>query len=351
MAEFAVRMHELQIEDHPNADRLEIAKVLGYTCVVPKGEYSTGDLAAYIPEMSIVPDAILEEMGLEGRLAGKDKNRVRAQRLRGILSQGLVYSGRMLGIDTCNWEVGEDVTEQLGITKYEPPIPSEMRGALERYGGKDKLISYDVENVKKYPDRLKEGEQCSMHEKIHGSLCYVVIGPDRTMRMSSKGRASSQLVFADSVDNIYTRMCKKYEKHLQDLADWFADMKGLGEETDTHILCEVYGSKVQDLAYGKELDMAVFDVMIDGKYMSQDDIQQALVGGLLQQAPCVYVGPFSEEKMNHYTSGPSFVNGANHMREGVVIRPVPEREDADGRVMLKSVSPEYLTRKGGTEYN
>ncbi|MYG14266.1 MAG: RNA ligase (ATP), partial [Gammaproteobacteria bacterium] len=41
-----------------------------------------------------------------------------------------------------------------------------------------------------------------------------------------------------------------------------------------------------------------------------------------------------------------------HMREGVVVRPVAERESPGlGRVILKSVSGDYLTRKGGTEYN
>lgn len=40
------------------------------------------------------------------------------------------------------------------------------------------------------------------------------------------------------------------------------------------------------------------------------------------------------------------------MREGIVIRPVLERRhDALGRVQLKSVSDDYLLRKGGTEYN
>ena len=364
MADFEVRMRRLEIMGHPDADRLEIARVGGYRAVVPRGMYLTGDIAAYIPEMSIVPNDILREMGLvdeesgKGRLAGPDGNRVRAKRLRGVLSQGLVYSGRLLDADTCNREEGEDVAGLLGITKWEPPIPPEMAGALERYDLGDKLVSYDVEDVKKHPERLQEGEFCTMHEKIHGSLCYFVVGPDNdTVRISSKGRAASQLVFAsEGVDNIYTRMGEKYGYDLVEIADWFADHEDTDDggaiRTQTaHIFCEVYGKKVQDLHYGTDLDMAVFDVMVNGKYASQAQIYECLKGCSLRPVPLAYEGPYYESIMMEHTSGRSLVPGAGHMREGVVVRPVPEREDMDGRVVLKSVSPEYLTRKGGTEYN
>ena len=78
MASFAVTVESVAVREHPNADRLELADVLGYTCVVPKGVLRTDDLAAYIPEQSIVPAAILEEMGLVGWLAGPGADRVRA---------------------------------------------------------------------------------------------------------------------------------------------------------------------------------------------------------------------------------------------------------------------------------
>ncbi len=40
-----------------------------------------------------------------------------------------------------------------------------------------------------------------------------------------------------------------------------------------------------------------------------------------------------------------------HIREGVVIRPLEERVDLNGRVILKVISDDYITRKGGTEYH
>lgn len=340
MAKFAVTMQRMVVEPHPNADRLEVARVLGYTCVVPKGEFRTGDVAAYIPEQSIVPDAILEEMGLTGRLAGKDHNRVRAARLRGILSQGLLYAGGALD----GAAEGDDVTEALGIIKYEPPIPAAFSGRLERYGGGEKMVSYDVENVKKYPGRIAEGEHVTMCEKIHGTLCYVVC-ENGTVSVSSKGRASAQLVFAGEADNVYTRMADRYGDDLEAVAE------RLGPKP-VHILCEAYGSKCQDLHYGTQLDMRVFDILVDGRYLEQAEISDTLKGLKLKQVPLIYDGPFSQDVMEQHTSGPSVVDGADNIREGVVVRPVPEREDMEGRVMLKSVSPKYLCRGGNvTEFN
>ena len=356
MARFAVEICTLEVEPHPDADRLEVARVRGYTCVVPKGEFKSGDRAAYIPEMAIVPDDLLEDMDLKGRLAGKKGNRVRALRLRGILSQGLVYANKSIA----SLEPGTDVTDMLGVKKWEPPIPPEMKGALERYDGEDNLVSYDVEDIKNYPGRLQEGERVTMHEKVHGSLCYFAVEPDGVIRVSSKGRAASQLVFAQKgVDNIYTRMRDRYEDELVELADWFADHGAEGgtvRRQTVHVLCEVYGRKVQDLHYGTELDMVVFDILVDGSYVSQNEIRVATtidrLGAFnLKAAPLVYERPFSDDMLERHASGESLICGADHMREGVVVRPVIEREDMNGRVMLKSVNPEYLTRKGGTEYD
>ena len=73
MSSFECLVYRITVEPHPDADRLEVARVMGYACVVGLGEFETGDLAAYIPEQAIVPDDVLEELGLVGTLAGKRK--------------------------------------------------------------------------------------------------------------------------------------------------------------------------------------------------------------------------------------------------------------------------------------
>ena len=105
MSSFAVTVEKARILPHPNADALELAQIGEYRAVVRKGEFPDGELVVYIQEQAIVPDNLLAELGLSGRLAGKDGNRVKAVRLRGELSQGIVcrpkgLAGNHLGVTT-----------------------------------------------------------------------------------------------------------------------------------------------------------------------------------------------------------------------------------------------------------
>ena len=79
MAEIEARIHRVIIEEHPDAHSLELARIGEYRAVVRKGEVQDGDLVAYIPESSILPDGLIADMGLTGKLAGRDHNRVRGR--------------------------------------------------------------------------------------------------------------------------------------------------------------------------------------------------------------------------------------------------------------------------------
>lgn len=68
MSTFKVPVEVVTIEPHPNADALEIANIQGFQAIVRKGQFQTGQLIAYIPEAAIVPDDLLESMGLMGAL-------------------------------------------------------------------------------------------------------------------------------------------------------------------------------------------------------------------------------------------------------------------------------------------
>ncbi len=90
----------------------------------------------------------------------------------------------------------------------------------------------------------------------------------------------------------------------------------------------------------------------DQRYMNWDAIEGLLKSQLgFDTVPVLYRDPFSEAAMREHTDGGTTMD-ANHIREGIVMVPAVERRDARiGRVCLKSVSADYLTRKGGTEFN
>lgn len=363
MSTFIVPVVRVTIAAHDNADALEIACVGDYRAIVRKGQFVTGDLVAYIPEQAIVPDALLDELGLRGRLAGKEANRVKAMKLRGVLSQGLVYPARG------TWSEGQNVAEELGIVKYEPPVPSHMSGQVHG-AGPDRCVKYDIENIKAFPDVLEDGEPVVFTEKIHGTWCQLGLVPDDAagergpLVVSSKGLAGKGLAFtADAPENA-TNLYLRVARHLGFEARArraFADALAAGRPV--FVLGEVFGAGVQDLSYGSRTDQdrslgfRVFDIYVgwfgQGEFLGDAALEAACAALDLPRVPVLYRGPFSREALHAHTDGRETVSGkALHVREGVVVRPQVERRHPElGRVQLKSVSEKYLLRKGGTEYN
>ena len=122
-----------EVSHHPHADKLDIARIKGWQIIVGKNQHKEGEMVAYIPEQAIVPEAVQKAIGVEGRLSGSRKNRVKAIRLRKILSQGLILplkDGKLTHPETGEqkkFHQGDDVSEFLGITKYEEKFPSKWK--------------------------------------------------------------------------------------------------------------------------------------------------------------------------------------------------------------------------------
>jgi RNA ligase (TIGR02306 family) len=136
------------IKPIPDADAIECAVVEnGWNVVVKKGDYQVGDLAIYCEVDSWIPHKLAPFLskGQEPReYNGVKGERLRTIKLRGTVSQGLliklsdvpmhVYAvvnddtGESYHMDEVEWELGEDLTLELGIQKYEPPIPVELFG-------------------------------------------------------------------------------------------------------------------------------------------------------------------------------------------------------------------------------
>lgn len=377
MATFEVPVVQIdEVLPHPNADRLELAQIGGYVSIVQKGVHKKGDVIAYIPEGAIVPDVLIEEMGLTGRLAGSKKNRVKAVKLRQVLSQGLVYpldydsmGNAYIGPD--RFKVGEDISEALGIVKYEPQIPIQMYGKVKHahpgstgapYG---LALHFDVENIKKYPDVFEDGERVVVTEKLHGTWCCLGFSEEIGPIVTSKGLSAKSIIMdldsEENDSNLYVRAWKAHSVSIVSLYDKF--LHDSGERKPVYVLGEIVGQGVQDMNYGfSKPTFRVFDIYHGypehGEYLSPADVaswcgwtnQRESEYGL-ESVPTIYDGPFGYDVVNELTQGKT-ETGGNHMREGVVIRPAEERWDPKlRRVMLKSVSEDYLLRKGGTEYD
>ncbi|MFJ4890598.1 RNA ligase (ATP) [Streptomyces sp. NPDC088788] len=354
MSTLRVTAETLTVHDHPNADALELAQVGLYRAVVAKGAFRTGEHAVYIPEQSVLPAPLIEELGLTGRLAGSAADRVRAVRLRGELSQGIVCRPKALAdVDLARAaEEGTDFAETLGIVKWVPPIPPTMDGDVESAPG---LLPWvDIENIQRYPDIFTEGEPVVLTEKLHGSACLLTYLADGDrVHVSSKGFGSKSLALKENPRNLYWRAVHAHG--VPEAAARLAERLGARR---VGIFGEVYGAGVQDLTYGADgrreaIGYAVFDVSaeIDGEVRWLDAAE--LLTGELPLVPKLYEGPYAIDRVLETASGRETVSGRGlHLREGVVIRPAVERYSpvTGGRAVAKAVSPAYLTRKGGTEY-
>lgn len=119
----------------PGADAIEVATVGGWRVVVKRGEFQPGDLAIYCEIDSWIPHEVAPFLskGQEPR----EYNGVRGERLRTVKLRGQVSQGLLLPLNDllkmkydggAVVEEGDDISELLGIQKYEPPVPAQLAG-------------------------------------------------------------------------------------------------------------------------------------------------------------------------------------------------------------------------------
>ena len=226
-----------------------------------------------------------------------------------------------------------------------------MNGEVER--APELLPWVDIENVQRHPDIFSPGEPVVLTEKLHGSACLLTyVADEGRVYVSSKGFGARSLALKEDPRNLYWRAVHTHG--VPEAAARLAERLGARR---IGVFGEVYGAGVQDLTYGADgrresLGYAVFDVSaeIGGTVRWLDT---AVLDGELPVVPRLYEGPYDIDRVLSVASGRETVSGRElHLREGVVIRPAGERYSAvtGGRAIAKAVSPAYLTRKGGTEY-
>lgn len=389
-----------KLEKHPNADTLEITKVFDYPVVVKAGDFAEGQLAAYVPIDAVVPPTEAWKWLHEGAEDTRHR-RVRAKRLRGVYSEGLLiplsadyFRGTVDIADAQTWVMskkeGDDLTEASKITKYEP---GHLRTAGTGNAGKTPggarlnvraMPKYtDIENIRRHPDALVPGEDVVIMEKIHGSNARYgwlkVSRPpikwwERALSWAFKWKPREEEMFVVGSHNTlrWTDYSSPKDWHAQaDSNIWHKAARNCGIEKAAKMypgfvfFGEVFGD-VQDLTYGVAkgsgiVDFRLFDVYdtVNRKYLDYYRLRGIAKITGLELAPVLYEGPWDPEMipvlrdgntLTHITRQPYAHQPLKpHIREGFVVRPTVERNAGMGRLILKAISPAYLTRKDGSE--
>ena len=348
------------IEKHPNADKLSIITVKGWNCIVGLDQYKQGDLVVFVPPDSILPESLIKKYNLTYL---KNGGRVGTTKLRGCISQGLI-----LDVPEGKYRVGDDVSEVLGITKWQPPEPAFHNQANQV--SKKKLNPYfdkytDIENIKNYNYIFQDGDMVVISEKIHGcnsryANLPIVIDKSQPLKYKIKNWVNKN-IFKNTHQFIYGSHNVQLHSGNKDNNFYGEDMWGKIAKKynlkdtipkDYIVYGEVFGSKVQDLTYGlkDEIDFRVFDVKYNGRYLPFNEMEDFCNEHNLPIVPILFIGSFKKELLEEYTNGKSIVC-PTQIREGCVIKDYHETQDRHlGRKILKSVSANYLTRKNGTEY-
>jgi RNA ligase (TIGR02306 family) len=304
------------LEKHPNADSLSIVQIFdgGYTCLVRTEDWEGQTIGAYIPPDSIVPDT--PDYAFLG-----GKRRIRARKLRGIWSMGLLMPAPE------GSQIGDDVAEQMGVTHYDPPEPPpKLGGATCRaphLPGFGDPINYDVESFRKYGRKVfQDGEEVWVTEKLHGTNARFVCVGDKMHVGSHKYWKRPD------VPCLWLRVLEQYpslEKYCRD-------------NPDTVVYGEIYGMQ-KGMKYGLtdgEVRLAVFDIFHKGKWFNAQKVETTCRKNDIPVVPVLGVYHFNFKEFLELAEGDSLIAGANHFREGIVVKPMRERWEARcGRVKGK----------------
>ena len=318
-----------QVEKHPDADTLSICKVYGgYPCIFRTGDYEEGDTAIYVPVDSIVN---LEEE----RFSFLKNARIKAIRLRGVYSMGLLVP------NTEGFELGEDVTEKLGITRWQPKMSVQRRGNSQAEPDPGYMIHYDLDGLLRYKDYFKDGEEVVMTEKLEGENArFLYHSGDERLYVASHGRYKK--LDEDNPDQ-WWQTAIRYE--LDQKLHLFPDIAVYGEIYG-HNSKFPYGHNAKD-----DISLAVFD-LLDVKtrqWYDYDDLVRVTKEIGLPLVNELYRGPWKSswtvDDLMEWADGPSTMPNTDHIREGMVVRPIVNRYEHCGRLVLKLKGESYTTQK------
>ncbi len=210
MTNLATIQSILAVEKHPNADRLDVVQIQGFKCIVGRDQWKRGDLVAFVAPDSVLPVDRPWTAPYRAR-----SSRVKAAKIRQIWSQGVVESLDVVGYTGVR-EPGRDITEDLGVIKYEAPTPQDLNVSGPFGYGIPKTDECRSEQL----DYIPYGERVDVSLKIDGQswTAFVKLEPEvdgpafemiQSFNVVRGVGGRSFLYKADSVNN-YTRNEAQY---------------------------------------------------------------------------------------------------------------------------------------------
>lgn len=316
------------------ADRIEVATIDGWNVVVNKGIHTVGEVIVYFEIDSLLP--VRDEFEFLRKSSyiklndGTEGFRLKTIRLRGQVSQGLVTPLSVL--PSGNWNIDDDVTDVLGVIKYEAPIPANLSGVVK--GNFPSFIKKtDEERAQNFAKDWSKFKNYKyfVTEKLDGTsfTCY--------LRDDVFGVCTRNLDIKRDEEQTHWRVAiqNDIENKLRNLGRNLA------------IQGEIIGEGIQKNPYGlKGHKLFVFNIFDIDKYEYLSKTEASLITESLglESVPVISREmelPNNIDKALKMAEGKSVINGTTE-REGFVWVAL----DSPERISFKTISNKFLLGGG-----
>ena len=320
------------IQSIPGADMIELAIVDGWKVVVAKNVgHKVGDMVVYCEIDSFLPIKeefeFLRKSSYKKMSDGTEGFRLRTIKLKGQVSQGLILPLKDLQLPNKDLiEVGMDVTKELGIIKYEPPIPAELSGKVKGLFPSF-LRKTDEERIQNLSDEYENLKQHKFYvtEKLDGSSATFY------SKHGVFGVCSRNLELLETEGNTFWKVARELK-----LEEWLTS-----QDVNYSIQGELIGESIQGNPYKiKGQTVGFFNAFnIDTQeYLGLEEFEKLISSMGLKSVPILdreFTLPDTIDELLTYADEKSVLN-SNFDREGVVIRSL------DRKISFKVISNKFL---------
>lgn len=332
-----------EIKAIEGADRIQMCTVDGWQCVVKVGEFQLQDLGVYFEIDSFLPAkderyAFLSNDFTE--FEGETGARLRTRKFKGQIAQGL-FLPLSIFPELGDVKLDQDVTEVLGVKKWEAPIPAslggDVKGAFPSW-----LSKSDQERAQNFIDEIEanQGEEFEVTYKLDGTSMTVYRKTETDGVIH--GVCGRNWEFKDTTDNSYTQMAHK--RQLREALDVLFEKYGRDYAFQGELIGEGIQSNYEKIKGQEFFVYAIFDINA-GDYVSPE-VRHELIKVVNDAGFAIKHVPVFEANfvLNHTVAELLIRAEGQGMNQGV------EREGfvykrKDGKFSFKTISNKYLLKK------
>jgi RNA ligase (TIGR02306 family) len=340
------------------ADNIELVIAGGWNAITKKGEFREGSLTVIATTDAVIPEKLSESMGVANYL--RKGTRVRTVKLRGVYSECLIIP--VTYIRAKSIVEGKDLMEELGITKYEPPVKQVQLASGRKIKWRDNQnfhIYYKFPNLKNVAGMFTQEDEVQITRKLHGTNARFGIVKKSKLTFMDKlkkfFRIANEWVDYEYIygshncekgsdsqgfysTDVWRTIAEKYDIK----AKLWKEAKRQGTDLGSGLVLygEIYGAGIQkNYEYGLiDIKFAAFDITINGEYC-EPEVTEVITEDLLElpHVEVLYIGKWNQDVQDSFVFN-NFIEGTKVPHEGIVIKCITGKRQK----VAKVINPEYL---------